>query len=227
MLALLCSGDSGRWVQGFQSHAEPPGSSEREISKHQFQLHHVAAWADLHFDALRLRGGLSQYRSAAHGARARPGGAGAGHAALEMPVFRYVTCEEDKRRAGGDHRNSKWRKDHRQEEETEEADDGIDTTQLMQIDEEKVAALLQRHKVSAKSLRRNKARKLQKDLASTLEEMARFDPRKRTGEEWVNIEMGAQSFHRMRQEVTMSISTCTCVCVFVYVCVCVCVCVYL
>jgi hypothetical protein len=51
--------------------------------------------------------------------------------------------------------------------------------------------------------------------------MARFDPRKRTGEEWVNIEMGAQSFHRMRQEVTMSISTCTCGCVCVGVCGCV------
>jgi len=117
--------------------------------------------------ALRLRGGKSPRMGAVRGPRT--GGATAvSPPALEMPVFRYVPCEENdsrRSRGGGDHRNSKWRKDPRQQEEEEEeaaaaaaADENVDITQLMEIDEDKIAALLQRQQASAKSLRRKAAR---------------------------------------------------------------------
>ena len=73
--------------------------------------------------------------------------------------------------------------------------------QLMEIDEDRVNALLQRQHTSAKSMRRKEARKKEKDTSTTLERIARLDPRKRSGEEWVNAEMRGQSFHDMRQQV--------------------------
>jgi hypothetical protein len=92
-----------------------------------------------------------------------------------MPVFRYVPYKEDSRRStrGGDHRNSKWRQDPRKDEEEvkEQQDDGIDMAQLMNIDEKKVAELLQRQSTSAKSIKRKKNRKKEKDVATTLEQV--------------------------------------------------------
>jgi len=160
--------------------------------------------------ALRLRGGATLAgKQAGRGGPDRQGAAaGAEPRGVEMPVFRYVPYDEKvARRSGGDHRNSKWRKDPRERaEEKEEAaaaaqTEDIDVEQLLKIDEDKVAALLQRQHVSAKSLRRKRARKRAKDTASTLEEVARFDPRKRTAEEWIDAEMRGQSFHEMRQQV--------------------------
>ena len=160
--------------------------------------------------ALRLRGGAPLAgKQAGRGGPDRQGApAGAEPRGVEMPVFRYVPYDEKvARRSGGDHRNSKWRKDPRERaEEKEEAaaaaqSEDIDVEQLLKIDEDKVAALLQRQHVSAKSLRRKRARKRAKDTASTLEEVARFDPRKRTAEEWIDAEMRGQSFHEMRQQV--------------------------
>ena len=164
--------------------------------------------------ALRLRGGapLAGKQAGRRGLDREITAAAAGPTGVEMPIFRYVPYNETearRSRGGGDHRNSKWRKDPRERaEEAEEAAaaraDDTDMAQLLEIDEDKVAALLQRQQVSAKSLRRKRARKRAKDMASTLEEVARFDPRKRTAEEWIDAEMRGQSFHEMRQQVIES-----------------------
>jgi len=162
----------------------------------------AATWALL--GELRLRGGGGA-RPRSAGPRVKRGEEHSAAAGIpELPAFRYVPYEEKGRRrsqGGGDHRKSKWRRGH-QEEENEPITEGeIDVGQLMEIDEDRVNALLQRQHTSAKSMRRKEARKKEKDTSTTLERIARLDPRKRSGEEWVNAEMRGQSFHDMRQQV--------------------------
>ena len=124
----------------------------------------------------------------------------------EVPVFRYVPYVEKRGRLS--HRKSKMRRKFAEEGDEEEelmvngeGDGSGDVPGQIDIDEDRVKALLLRQRSSAKSLRRKEARRKEKDMSTTLEQMARFDPRKRTGEEWVNAEMRGQSFHAMRQEV--------------------------
>lgn len=157
---------------------------------------------------LRLRGGgpLSSTGPPEMGKDRQKKAAGSAPSNPEVPVFRYVPYVEKRGRLS--HRKSKMRRKFAEEGDEEEelmvngeGDGSGDVPGQIDIDEDRVKALLLRQRSSAKSLRRKEARRKEKDMSTTLEQMARFDPRKRTGEEWVNAEMRGQSFHAMRQEV--------------------------